>query len=190
MKQILGGRLKDGGVSTLPVWQRLGLYLGRPFMQRFLNPACIRRLTKLWMPVGKRVVVIGADLAGCELALFLAERGRAVTVLGSGEAIAPEVGRKRKAELMGHLEQTGVKVLTKVKCDEITPKGVVVVPEGRDRQVIEADTVILAGEARPNMELYGLLEEKVPEVYAVGDCSETGLIKKATADAMRIACQI
>ncbi|MCX6000481.1 MAG: FAD-dependent oxidoreductase, partial [Chloroflexi bacterium] len=45
LKQVLGGRLKDGGASTLPVWQRLGLYVGRPFMQRFLNPARMRRLT-------------------------------------------------------------------------------------------------------------------------------------------------
>ncbi|MCX5999736.1 MAG: FAD-dependent oxidoreductase, partial [Chloroflexi bacterium] len=125
-----------------------------------------------------------------ELALFLAERGRSVTVLGDGEVTAPEVGRKRKSELTEHLEQSGVRVLVKVKCDEITSTGVVVVPEGGDRQVIEADTVILAGKARPNVEAYGWLQGRVPEFHAVGDCSEVGLIKKATADAMRIACKI
>ena len=190
LKQILSGRLGEGGVRKLPFWQRLALYLGMPFVQRFLTPSRIRRVTKIWMPLGKRIVVIGGDLAGCEMAAFLAERGRDVTLLESGEDIAPEVGRKRREELVKQLEKTGVAVVTGVKYEEILAKGVTIAPDEGEKRVIEADTVVLAGEVKPNMELYQALEGKVPEIYVAGDCSELGLIKKATADAMKIACQI
>ena len=44
----------------------------------------IQGLSKLWMPLGKRVVIIGAGLVGLELAEFLLDRGREVTVLDPG----------------------------------------------------------------------------------------------------------
>ncbi|MBM4462393.1 MAG: FAD-dependent oxidoreductase [Chloroflexi bacterium] len=190
LKQMLGGHLKEGGVNKLPLWQRLGLYLGSPFMQRYLTASRVRRLTKLWMPVGKRVVVVGGDLAGCELAVFLAERGRKVTIVEGGGQIAPEVGLKRKTELEGQLQENGVTVMLGVKCEEILPKGVIIASERGEKQVVEGDTVILAGEVKPNLELSRALEGRVPEIYVAGDCAELGLIKKAVADAMSIACKI
>jgi hypothetical protein len=45
------------------------------------STAAIQNLSKLWMPLGKRVVIIGAGLVGLELAEFLLDRGREVTVL-------------------------------------------------------------------------------------------------------------
>jgi len=190
LKQMLGGNLKAGGDKKLAAWQRVALYLAGPLMQRFLNPSRIRRLTKLWMPLGKRVTVIGGDLAGCELALFLAERGRKVTILESGKKIAPEIGMKRKGELVSSLDEEGVTVLTGVQYEEITPKGVVIATKEGERQVIETDTVILAGHIEPNMELFQAIQGKVPEIYAAGDCTEMGLIRKAIADADSIACKI
>lgn len=46
------------------------------FFLRFLRPKTLGKLTKLWMPVGKRVVIIGGGLPGCELAEFLVKLGR------------------------------------------------------------------------------------------------------------------
>ncbi len=47
------------------------------------RPALLRQVSKLWMPLGKNIVIIGAELVGLELAEFLAERGRQVTVIDS-----------------------------------------------------------------------------------------------------------
>ena len=38
-------------------------------------------LSKIWMPLSKNITIIGGDLVGLELAEFLIERGRKVTVL-------------------------------------------------------------------------------------------------------------
>ena len=188
-KQILSGNLKGPGTKKLPSWQRWGLAIGRPVITS-LTPEQVRKLTHIWMPIGKQVVVIGADLAGCELAQFVAERGRKVTLLDSGEQIAPEVGIKRRDNVQTLLQRAGVTVLTRVTCKEITKKGVIIVSAEGKEQLIEAKTVILAGEPHPNPALYEALQGKAPEVYAIGDCAKIGLIRKATATAMAVAAKI
>ena len=51
----------------------------------------IQGLSKLWMPLGKRVVIIGGGLVGLELAEFLLARGRQVTVLEPGTHAGTEL---------------------------------------------------------------------------------------------------
>ena len=190
LKEMMGGRLDGNGARKLPAWQRAVLYIAGPLLQRFITPSAIRRLTRLWMPLGKRVVVIGGDLAGCELAEFLAARGRKVTVLEGGDQIAPEVGLKRKAALTDNLDAGKVAVVTGVKYEEITPTGVTIVNKDGERQVVEADTVVIAGEVEPNMDLFRAMEGKVPEIYVAGDCQKLGLIRGAVYDGASIACRI
>ena len=49
---------------------------------RFFNPKFLRAMTKIWMPLGKRVVIIGGAIQGGELAEYLTKRGRKVTIIG------------------------------------------------------------------------------------------------------------
>ena len=51
---------------------------------RFFSPERIERLTKLYMPVGDSVVIMGGKLHGCELAEFLIKRGRQVAIVHDG----------------------------------------------------------------------------------------------------------
>ncbi|MCX5999033.1 MAG: FAD-dependent oxidoreductase [Chloroflexi bacterium] len=190
LKEILGGRVRGPGAKRLPSWQRAMLYLGGPVLRRGVSPSLVRRVTKWWMPLGKRVVVIGGDLAGCELAEFIAARGRKVTVLESKDKIAPEVGLKRKAALNDNLKHGNVTVLTGVKYEEITDRGVVITTKDGQKQTVEADTVVLAGEAEPNTELFQAIQGSAPEVFSAGDCAKLGLIRGAVYDADRIACKI
>ena len=165
-------------------------------MRRFLTPAMVRQLTKLWMPLGKRVVIIGGDLVGCELAEFLAERGKTVTVLESGKSMAPEMAIPLKWRLMDQLRQMGVAMLTRVKYEEITPDGVVITDKEGKRQTIAADTVILAAGVKPNLEgakkLGTLAAQKAKEKNIMAVVFDRGGFRyhgrvKALADAAREA---
>ncbi len=42
---------------------------------KFFSARRLERLTRLWMPVARSVIVIGGTLHGCELAEFLVKRG-------------------------------------------------------------------------------------------------------------------
>ncbi|MGO1502649.1 MAG: FAD-dependent oxidoreductase, partial [Marinobacter sp.] len=56
----------------------------------------LQGLSKLWMPLGKHVVIVGGGLVGLELAEFLIERGRTVTVLEPGVSLGSELAIVRR----------------------------------------------------------------------------------------------
>jgi len=186
LRELLAGRT----AGSLPVWMKLGAkLLGGP-LHGLVRPDRLRRATRLWMPVGRRVVIVGADLAAVELAEFLADRGRHVSVLESGEGIAPEVGAKRRTEHMERLDRASVPLNTGVQVERITREGVVIGLARGGERVVPADTVLLAGEVQAETSLYDALKERVPEAFAVGDCTGLGLIQKAVLEGGRAACAL
>jgi 2,4-dienoyl-CoA reductase (NADPH2) len=146
----------------------------------------------MWLPLGRRVAVVGGDLVAVELAEFLAERGRIVSILEQGGTIAPEVGWKRRTEHMHRLDRLGVTVHVAVTVERIDPAGVWFEPTGGTRRHLVADSVVLAGSLEPDLTLYDALVERLPgiEVSAIGDCTGLGLIRKATEDAARVAAAL
>jgi len=166
-------------VSTAALHRRLKFFL------RFLGPGVLRWLTRLWMPVGRRVVVIGGGLHGCELAEFLTRRGRQVTIVTAEANLGEGMVDVLMAYLFGWFQRKGVGMVSGVKQMEVTAAGLEIVTAEGERRVIAADTVIPALPLRPNMELYDSLKGKVPEIYAVGDCQEPLLIADAIGTGLR-----
>ena len=79
---------------------------------KFAGPKLLRRLSHLYMPIGKRVIIIGGQMHGCETAEFLVKLGRRVTVIETSEALgkgAPQVSRPR---LLWWLAKKGVLLLS------------------------------------------------------------------------------
>ncbi len=169
----------------------LGRVMGG-WRRRVMTPAAVRMATRAWMPLGHRVVIVGADLVALELAEFLAARDRLVSVLEPGKAIAPELGNKRKTEHMDRLDRLGVTIHARAAVDEIVPDGVVFTPSGGNSRLLAADTVVVAGTLEPKTELYEKIVAALPNtsVAAAGDCTGLGLIRKATEDGARAACAI
>ena len=81
-------------------------------------------------------------------------------------------------------------MMTEVRYEEITDKGLAITTKEGKRQTIEADTIVPALSLRPNVELLKTLEGKVPEIHLIGDCSEPRLIIDAIGDGSRITCAI
>jgi len=144
----------------------------------------------LWMPLGKKVAIVGGDFVACELAEFLASRGRNVVVLESGTQMATEMPIPSRWRLLNSLFERGVTMLTEAKCQEITRVGVLITTKDGRRQTIEADTVVFANGIEPNPGLFRAIESKVSPVYLAGDCKEIGFIKGAIADGARTALSI
>ncbi len=152
---------------------------------RFLGPEMLRSLTKLVLPIGKRVIIIGGEIQGAELAEFLVKRGRQVTIVDTGEFIGAGMIMHLRQQLLMWFEQKGVKMLTGVKYEEITNKGLTLTDSEGNKQTIEADTIVTTLPLTPNTELAEKLQGIVPEVYAVGDCREPGLIVDAVRDGLQ-----
>ena len=115
LRELLAGHAD----AHQPQWQRLGARLLGGSGQRLVRPNVVRAVTRAWMPLGRRVAIVGGDLVALELAEFLADRGRVVTVLEEGKTIAPELGNKRKTEHMDRLDRLGVTIHIEAKIHRI-----------------------------------------------------------------------
>jgi NADH dehydrogenase FAD-containing subunit len=146
----------------------------------------VRQATSMWMPVGKRVVILGGRFDGCQLAEFLVKRGRAVTLAETGEAVGDGLVEHMKAVLLPWLERKGAVMLPQVVCEEITDAGVTLTTAGGERRSLEADTVIAMAPLAADADLAARLEGMVEEIHSIGSCREPGLIVDAIADGARV----
>ena len=185
LHKMMYGEVPHDGVEKIPSWMKLGLGLGGGLMQRLITPQRIQAATHSWLPlIGKKVVVVGADLAAIESAEFIAGRGREVAVIDSYEFLAPEIGNKRRQEHIDRMREAGITMHTQCNVTKITKEGVWFKPLFGDKEhMLAADTVLLAGVIEPKTELYDACKEFVAEAYTVGDVSGLGLIDKSMREA-------
>ena len=136
--------------------------------------------------VGERVVIIGGELVGCEVADYLAAEGKQVTVARRGPRMATTMMPVLRRLLLDRLAQMKVVMLPGIKYEEATEAGLVVTLKDGQRQIIPADTIVLAAGARANIRLAQALEGKVGQIYSVGDCVQPRGILQAIDEGFRI----
>jgi 2,4-dienoyl-CoA reductase-like NADH-dependent reductase (Old Yellow Enzyme family)/thioredoxin reductase len=140
--------------------------------------AKVRSLSTRWMPLGDDIVVWGGGLVGVELAEFLAERGRRVTVLEAGEKLGVEMAHPRRARALHEAREHGVRFVTQAELVEIGD-GTVSYRIGDDELTVPADQVVLASGVVPDTGLADALGAAGFEVHVVGDAGEVGYIQGA-----------
>jgi 2,4-dienoyl-CoA reductase-like NADH-dependent reductase (Old Yellow Enzyme family)/thioredoxin reductase len=126
---------------------------------------------------GKQVVVIGGRIVGLDTALFLAQRGKQVSVV-TRSSIGRGIVHNLRATLFEFLVQYGAYLFDHTIPDSITEKGVNcwrTSSDANDRDnlffFLPADTIVLAVGAVSDSWLGDELTGLVPEVYKVGDCA-------------------
>ena len=136
--------------------------------------------------VGESVVIIGAGLVGCETALYLAQQGKKVTAVELYDAMR-DIYWINAMHLRELLDDAKVKILTYTNVLEITDEGAVIADEQGNRSTLEADSIVLAAGFEPTRELIEALQDKLPEVYAIGDCIESRRVLNAIWEGFRTA---
>jgi 2,4-dienoyl-CoA reductase (NADPH2) len=159
------------------------------FYSRFFGPKTLARLTKVWMPIGKSVVVIGGTIHGCELAEFLIKRGRKVTIVHSGTEIGKGMTGDDQFQFLRWIAEKDAVIYTGATIGKITEKGVTIKIGGKE-QTLSADTIAFALPLQSNPALQQQLAGKFTEIYAIGDCNEPHLIADAIAGGSRIGHSI
>jgi len=158
----------------------------------FFGPKLAAFGSKFWMPIGKHAVVMGGEHHGCEIAEFLVKRGRRVTIVHPGEALAEGMTKDDSLRLIPWFEKNGVKMYTGAKYEEVTPKGLVITTKEGERITIEANTVVPSLSLKENTDLLKLIDGKAPEIYDIGSCTrpQPDLIVDAIADGARVGHMI
>lgn len=132
--------------------------------------------------VGRNVLIIGGELVGCETADVLAGQGKTVTVTRRGQRMAAGIMPILRHQLLTRLESRGVKLITGITYESVTADGVNITDSQGVRQLIEANTIVLAAGSLPNDKLARQLEKAGIEVRTAGDCVRPAGIMEAIRD--------
>jgi 2,4-dienoyl-CoA reductase-like NADH-dependent reductase (Old Yellow Enzyme family)/thioredoxin reductase len=133
--------------------------------------------------IGKRVVIIGGNLVGCETALFVRSLGKEVTVAEMTEKLYTDANFAIAPAIQAHLDNNGVHCLTGAKCVAISNQGVHIVRITNNEEkteIIPADSVILAVGMQPNKDTVKELSNSAVQVIPVGDCIHPGTVRQAS----------
>ncbi|MCJ7520777.1 MAG: FAD-dependent oxidoreductase [Dehalococcoidia bacterium] len=150
--------------------------------------------------VGDRVLIIGGDLVGCEVAEFLADKGKQVTVVRRSPFMAEKMNPDMRMILVDRLKQKGVRLVPGVQYMLATDTGVRIHVRGGITAMSEiaadamknivADTYVIAAGSTSDTDLADALKGKTPKVYSIGDCAEPRRILEAMREGWKTALEI
>ena len=167
-------------------------YLGSTLANKPLGYSLIKWLLKSSLIFGKKVVVMGAGLAGCELADFLMERGKQVSIVTEEESMADGLGTMPvlKGYLLDKLSVSGCTMLSGARYERITKEGLVITTREGQPRTLEADKIICVAGVQKNTELSADFEKKAGATDMIGDCAEPRGIMEAIHDGYRIGNEL
>ncbi len=141
--------------------------------------------------VGKRAVVLGGGEVGCEVAEFLAEQGKKVTIIEMLDAVASNLDWVTRQVLLERLAKLEVKILTGVNATGMAEGGVTIVDKDGKTHVVAADTLVFALGSTASNRLTSELRGAAPEIYEIGDCARPpGRLAEAIGDGSRVAREL
>ncbi len=153
------------------------------------SPALIRRLTKIALPMGKDVVVIGGSLVGLELAEFLGARGKNVTLLHESQQLGLPLAMPRRWTAVRHAKDYGVKIQRNVKVTHITESEVGWTDAKGKAKTAPADMVIYAEGTAAAAPLADSLRAAGIDCEVIGDAANVGYIHGAIHSAWKVAAE-
>ncbi len=130
---------------------------------------------------GKKVVVGGGGLVGCETALYLAKMDNKVTIAEMLPEIARDMEHLSKQYLMREIKESGIEVMVNATVKEIKD-GSVIVGSGKE---IPADYFVVAFGGKSEHALYESVRKEY-ESYLIGDAVKARKIIDAVREGYSI----
>ncbi|MBI2164089.1 MAG: FAD-dependent oxidoreductase [candidate division NC10 bacterium] len=129
-----------------------------------------------------RVCLFGANLAGVELAEYLAQRDADVLLVDPGKAMAADAGLRAKWLLLERVEQhPRIDVRLNTTLEEIAADAVLLQSEGKMEWLRPVAHVVLAAGGEAENRLLDSLKREWPgELYSIGDCVYPRRLNEAT----------
>lgn len=140
---------------------------------------------------GKKVLVVGGGMVGCETAAFLGELGHDVTVIELRDEVGADVISEHRKYLMKDFDEYKIKTITGAKVAKFFEDGVdYTLADGVGQSAHGFDSVVLAMGSRNYDPLSEEVKKVVKETYVVGDATRARRALDATKEALDAALQI
>ncbi|MBU9745702.1 NAD(P)/FAD-dependent oxidoreductase [Lachnospiraceae bacterium ASD3451] len=119
---------------------------------------------------GRKVVVIGGGLVGCEAAAYMKETADEVTIIEMLDDILATADHclNNDQALRAMLAERNIPAICSAKVTRITPDSVTYIKDGKEAS-IDCDTVMIAAGYRANNQLEEALEGFVKDLTVIGD---------------------
>ncbi|MEP9376434.1 FAD-dependent oxidoreductase [Aquabacter sp. CN5-332] len=139
------------------------------------------------LPAGTAVTIIGGGMVGIEAADLLAEHGCRVTVLEMRDALAPEMARNNRFEILDRLSGHGVTLRTGTAIRGTSEGRLLLSSSAGEGELDPGDVVVLAIGPEPERSVLGEVEASGAPFVLVGDCNRPGDFMTAIRDASMVA---
>lgn len=153
------------------------------------SPSLVRALSRRWLPLGRRVVVVGGGLVGLELAEFLAARNRQVAVVDAGTQMGLPMALPRRWRTVRNASGHGVALVRDTIVEGLVPGGVAV-RRGDRTAIMPADDVVVAEGVQADTSLADALAADGRVVHVVGDAGGVGYIEGAVRTGHDVAMSL
>lgn len=141
---------------------------------------------------GGSTVVIGGGLVGCETALWLAQKGKKVTIVEALDKLLALNGPLCHANsemLVKLIPYNNIEVVTSAKVTEYKNSKLIMKTDDGEKS-IACDSVILSVGYKEENSLYKELEFEISEIYLLGDARKVSNIMYGIWDAFEVANHI
>lgn len=142
---------------------------------------------------GKRVLVVGGGMVGCECVEFLTEREHIVDMVEMKPVIGEDIVPEARKYIMANLEKHKVTQRVNARVKQFHADGVDFTDTvtGEDAAMRGYDSVVLAMGYRSNNTLEEQLKDLAPQVIVIGEARQApGNSMEATGDALNAALAI
>jgi NADPH-dependent 2,4-dienoyl-CoA reductase/sulfur reductase-like enzyme len=142
--------------------------------------------------IGRKVIMVGGGLVGCEVGLELAHKGHVVVVVEMKERLVAEFIGIHRTALLDRMDEVGIRSIVKAKCKQILANGVIVQDDEGKEALLPTDSVVIGLGYRARSEAVKQLREAaggIP-VFEVGDCVRPGKVGEAVQEGYTAAMSI
>lgn len=141
-------------------------------------------------PIGNRVLIIGGGLVGCEVADFLSQRGKVVTLVEMLPTIAPNIDIPSTFFLRERLEKQEVEIWTSCKVTKILKDQVMGEKGGEKKAFGPIDCVVLATGYQSPVDLMEKMKTPSYKIRVVGDALKPRDALEAILEGSKVAREI
>lgn len=142
---------------------------------------------------GRRILIIGGGMIGCETADFLGQiSGCEVTLVEMLPSIARDMGEYVRHFLLQRLAYENVRIITSAAVKRIIDDGVILERNGNEEKLSGFDTIALALGIVPANDLAAKIQSKgkAKEIYVIGDAKQARKAIDAIAEAAEVGRRI
>lgn len=139
--------------------------------------------------IGDNVVVLGGGLAGCEIAIAMANNKKKVALVEMRDDLAIDANIRHRPILLSEIKEK-VTVYTNLMGTEVTNEGLICKKIDGESQFIKADTIVVAAGQKPRSEKVEELLNCAPFVRVIGDAKKARNITYATYEGYHVALDI